>query len=78
MIGKKLKETRKELGLTQKELGELLGISGNSIARYEREELQPQHPKVLDMALSYLRLTPKTRDNIARLALDKKTFAAQV
>lgn len=78
MLSQKLKETRKELGLTQKEFGDLLGISSNTIARYEREELTPQHPRVLEMAIEYLRLTPKTKDNLSKLALSKEEFAARV
>lgn len=38
---KYLAEIRKENGLTQFELAELVGVGANSIARYERGEVQP-------------------------------------
>lgn len=78
MIGQKLKEVRKELGLTQKEFGDMLGISSNSIARYERGEMEPQHPRVLELAIDQLRLTRKTKKNLALLSLNKEEFAARV
>ena len=78
MLAQKLKETRKELGLTQKEFGDLLGISGNTIARYERDEMRPQHPLVLELAIEHLKLTSKTKKNLAALALSKDDFAARV
>ena len=80
MLSQKLKETRKELGLTQKAFGDMLGISPNTIARYERGEMQPQHPVVLEMAIEYLRLqpTPQLREKLALLTLSKEEFAARV
>ena len=38
---KYLAEIRKENGLTQFELADLVGVGANSIARYERGEVQP-------------------------------------
>ena len=78
MLSQKLKETRKELGLTQKEFGDLLGISGNTIARYERDEMQPQHPRVLEMAIEHLKLTSKTKKGVALLSLSRDEFAARI
>lgn len=80
MLGTKIKETRAELGLTQKEFGKLLGISPNTIARYERDEMSPQHPRVLDLAIDFLKLkiTPATKKNLERLSLNEKDFAATV
>lgn len=80
MLLEKLKETRAALGLTQKEFGELLGISSNTIARYERGEIQPKHPKVLEMAVDFLRIqeTPELKKKLHLLSLSKEAFAAQV
>lgn len=39
MTGKKLREYRKKLGLTQESLAEKLGTTGNTVARWEREEI---------------------------------------
>lgn len=41
-IGKRIKEARESLGLTQKELGSLVGVTGSSITNYENET---SHPK---------------------------------
>ena len=38
MIGAELKRVRARLGITQKELGEALGVHWNSVARMERDE----------------------------------------
>lgn len=80
MLIEKLKQTRQELGLTQKQFGELLGISSNTIARYERGEMQPQHPQVLAMAIEFLRLqtTPELQKKLELLALSKEEFAATI
>lgn len=34
-VGKRIKSRRKQLGLTQKQLGELVGLSEGSVSRYE-------------------------------------------
>ena len=41
-IGKRIKEARENLGLTQNELGELIGVTGSAITNYEKET---SHPK---------------------------------
>ena len=73
MLSEKLKEARAELGLTQKQMGELLGIASNTIARYERNEMQAQHPQVLDMAVDLLRikLTPTVKKKLALLEMSR-------
>lgn len=45
-IGKRIKEARENLGLTQKELGDLLGVTGSAVTNYENET---SHPKELIM-----------------------------
>jgi len=52
---KKIHQIRKRLGLSQAELGELLGVAGNTVARWERGELVP--PKVAVLAAEYLLIT---------------------
>lgn len=52
MDTKELKHRRERLGLTQKELAELLGITPNTIARYESGLLKI--PKYMDLALEAL------------------------
>jgi repressor LexA len=43
-IGKRIKEAREKAGLTQKQLGNLIGVTGSSITNYE---LETSHPKEL-------------------------------
>ncbi len=51
--GEEVRKSRHLLGLTQKELGEALGIAGNTVARWERGERQcPPH---VSLALKYLK-----------------------
>ena len=38
MTGAELRQARRRLGMTQKELGEALGVHRNSVARMERDE----------------------------------------
>jgi len=43
-IGKRIKEARESLGLTQKELGNIVGVTGSSITNYENETSHPKEP----------------------------------
>jgi transcriptional regulator with XRE-family HTH domain len=47
-----LAEIRRRLGLTQEELGLLLGKPANTIARWERGQLAIESPKMLRLALN--------------------------
>lgn len=40
-FGTRLKERRESVGLTQKELGEILGVSGNAVGNYENGVSSP-------------------------------------
>lgn len=53
MLSAKLKEIRKEQGMTQKELAALIGVSVDSVRRWEHGERQP---KANDLALFALRM----------------------
>ena len=44
MTGAEIKNLRKDLGYTQARLAEELGLTANTVARYEREELKPSPP----------------------------------
>ena len=44
MTGEQIKELRKSLGFTQAKLAEEVGLTPNTIARYERDELKPSPP----------------------------------
>ena len=51
----KIRQVRKRLSLSQAEFGELLGVAGNTVARWERGELVP--PRVAELAAEYLQIT---------------------
>ncbi len=44
MNGKRLRAQRTRLGMTQVELAHALGVKGNTVARYERDELGIPEP----------------------------------
>lgn len=52
--GASIRTKRQSLGLTQADLAELLEVSANTVARWERGEVCPQHPRVLEYALDML------------------------
>ena len=59
-IGRRIKEAREALGLTQNELGELVGVTGSAITNYEKETSHPKEPimykllEVLKVDANYL------------------------
>ena len=55
--GEKIKRARKAAGLTQQELGEILGVSGSMIGQYETNLRNPKH-ETLSKIASALKLKP--------------------
>jgi transcriptional regulator with XRE-family HTH domain len=53
-LGEEVRAVRQFIKKTQADFGELLGVSGNTIARWERDEMLPNTPQVLRLALRYL------------------------
>jgi transcriptional regulator with XRE-family HTH domain len=51
MDGQDLKRRRDALGLSQKELGLLLGVMQNTVSRWELGLVVIRHPKILALAL---------------------------
>lgn len=43
-IGKRVKEARERLGLTQKELGEIIGVTASAVTNYENGTSHPKEP----------------------------------
>ncbi len=56
-IGKRLKEAREKAGLTQEELGRMVGVTGSSITNYEKETSHPKEP-VMYALIDALRVEP--------------------
>ena len=46
MVGRELRAIRQRLKLTQAEFAELVGVTSNTIARWERDEMSIREPTV--------------------------------
>jgi transcriptional regulator with XRE-family HTH domain len=69
---KELRKRRKKMNLTQEELGEKLGVSGNTVARWERE-LNPI-PSYLELALESIERQSISSNNVEILASHKSAL----
>ncbi|MCH7230494.1 cupin domain-containing protein [Glycomyces sp. L485] len=49
-VGPRIRELRKRRGLTVRELGKLLGISGSAVSQIEREVLRPSVSRLIEIA----------------------------
>lgn len=54
MTGDELRDYRRKLGLTQAQLAASLGVTPNTVARWERDELVIANPRMLRLALERL------------------------
>jgi len=61
-LGEKIRIARKSLGISQKELAELLGVSTQTIGNWERGKSQPQ-PKYHQPIHQFLAKSPGFRPN---------------
>ncbi len=59
MTGAEIKQLRKALDYTQARLGEEVGVTANTIARFEREELRPSPPVLKLLKLLELLVTDR-------------------
>ncbi len=59
MTGAEIKDLRKALGHTQARLAEELGVTANTVARYERAELKPSPPVLKLLRLLAMVVTEK-------------------
>ena len=55
MDGKTLRAKREALHLTQAQLAQELGVTANTVARWERGEMAIKSPRLVEMALEHLR-----------------------
>ena len=65
MTGQQLRQTRQRLGLTQAALAERLGVSPNTVARWERNEVPIREPMarlIRFLAKTEMKAKPKKRD----------------
>jgi len=49
-LGQRIKKLRERKGLTQKQLGELLGITREAVSRYENNKQRPRTAKIIQFA----------------------------
>lgn len=49
-VGSKIKEYRKKRNMTQKELGEIIGVKHNTISDYERGRTEPEQDSLFAIA----------------------------
>ena len=55
MMGSEIRQVREELNLTQEQLAVELGVTANTLARWERNAVGVQHDKMLRLALQKIR-----------------------
>jgi transcriptional regulator with XRE-family HTH domain len=59
MDGKEIRRRRKLLGMSQEALANALGVSRNTVARWENLKMRLEHEKLVEIALEYLGITGK-------------------
>jgi len=62
MTGKDIWRARKTLGISQRALGDALGLHWNTIARMERDEMPIM--KQTELAIKYLLLVKKQKEGV--------------
>lgn len=76
MLGNKIKQLRLERDLSQKELGQILGVSNVTISMYENNDRQPDG-ETIKMLADYFRVTTdyllgRTENPVATVTLTEK------
>lgn len=51
LIGQRLRERRKELGMSQRQLGEMMGVSNQQLQKYENAENRIAASRLFKVAL---------------------------
>jgi transcriptional regulator with XRE-family HTH domain len=78
MKADEIKAARMKLNLTQAELGELFGVSGNSIARWERGEREPDAKGMMALAFEMLLTRQAMLDLASKKLLEAKTLLGEL
>ena len=80
-IGYRIREARERLGLTQTELGRIIGVTGSAITNYEKETSSPKEPiifrliEALDIDPNYLfQDCVKMPDTISNITLSEYDY----
>ena len=53
MLGKKIRELRKEKGLTQKELSERIGVSESTVKKWEQDQVEPNANAIMSLIVFF-------------------------
>lgn len=80
LSGSEIRARRDQLGMTQSQLGQRIGVPANTIARWERGELRIDHPEMLRLALSAITAPSTLLETAlasAELASRKRTRSAK-
>lgn len=80
MYGEKIRQFRKEKGLSQQELGEMLGVSAVSVSKWERGQTQPDINTLRAMADLFNTTIDELCDRVPALVpgkQDKLTMVAR-
>lgn len=75
--GEKIKSLRKERGLTQKELGQILGVSASMIGQYETNLRNPKNDTIIKIAEA-LKVSPDQLFGLGRWVAFNADFAETV
>jgi transcriptional regulator with XRE-family HTH domain len=76
-----IRQTREKLKLTQAELGQYLGVAGNTVARWERQISSPEYPEMLELALLGLEIklrNVKTREKIRKIETEVRQIHSRI
>ena len=49
-LGARIREARKKVGLTQRQLGELVGVASHTVWAWEAGRMKPQHERLVELA----------------------------
>ena len=63
-LGEKIREQRKQAGLSQEQLADILGVSRQSISKWESDIAYPETDKLIELGIMSLRWIQICRSNI--------------
>lgn len=84
ILADKIMEERKKCGFSQEELAEKLGVSRQSVSKWEGAQSTPDLQRILqmselfDVTTDYLLIDSKEKDNLSHISNDTETFVHKV